>query len=200
MLPSPRLTGETGAGLHLSWRQGWIKGMLLRPIWRIRGLLGGAQVEIGKRFSLQGSLIFSGPGTVRIGDDVTVAMVVTPFTHSREAVIEIGDRCFVNGTRFGCSRSIRVGSDCILADVRIMDTDFHPVSKRRSGPGLKIGVAPIEIGNNVWVAAGAAILKGVKIGDNSVVAFGSVLVKSVPANRIVGGNPAVDIAPVPELH
>jgi acetyltransferase-like isoleucine patch superfamily enzyme len=196
-LPSPGYPADTPPGLHLSWRMGWVKGICYRPIWKIKQWMGGPTLVIGKRFSLQGSLICRGPGTVRIGDDVTVAMVCTPFTHDPSAVIEIGHRCFLNGTRFGCARSIRVGDECILADARIMDTDFHPVAKKRVGNGVKIGVAPIEIGRNVWIAASAAILKGVRIGENSVIAFGAVIVKDVPANRIVGGNPAVDIAAVP---
>ncbi len=37
----------------------------------------------------------------------------------------------------------------------------------------------------------ATILKGVTIGENSVVAAGAVVTKSVPANVVVAGNPAV---------
>jgi acetyltransferase-like isoleucine patch superfamily enzyme len=39
----------------------------------------------------------------------------------------------------------------------------------------------------------ATILKGVTIGENSVVAAGAVVTKSVPANVVVAGNPAVVI-------
>ena len=32
---------------------------------------------------------------------------------------------------------IEIGADCILADVRIMDTDFHAVHKRRNERGMR---------------------------------------------------------------
>lgn len=46
------------------------------------------------------------------------------------------------------------------------------------------------IERNVWIATGAIIIGGVTIGENSVVAAGSVVTKDVPANTLVGGNPA----------
>ena len=49
---------------------------------------------------------------------------------------------------------------------------------------------PVRIGRNVWIGAGATILKGVTIGENSVVAAGAVVTKSVEPNTIVAGNPA----------
>ena len=48
----------------------------------------------------------------------------------------------------------------------------------------------INIGNNVWIGAGAIILPGVSLGDNSVVGAGSVVTKSVPSYSLVVGNPA----------
>tara|TARA_R110000868_G_scaffold90110_1_gene250379 strand:+ start:15366 stop:15905 length:540 start_codon:yes stop_codon:yes gene_type:complete len=48
----------------------------------------------------------------------------------------------------------------------------------------------IVIGNNVFIGMNVILMPGVKIGDNVVVAAGSVVTKSVPANTIVGGNPA----------
>jgi acetyltransferase-like isoleucine patch superfamily enzyme len=46
------------------------------------------------------------------------------------------------------------------------------------------------IEKGVWIAAGAIISGGVTVGEHSVVAAGSVVTKDVPANSLVGGNPA----------
>jgi acetyltransferase-like isoleucine patch superfamily enzyme len=140
-----------------------------------------------------------GPGEVAFGDDVVVASHATPFTNTPEARIEIGDRAFVNGTRFSCSLSIRIGSDAVLGDVRIQDTDHHPLSRRRNVDlSLEPAVRPIVIADNVWIGGGAGVLKGVTIGPNAVVGFGAVVTKDVPANRVFAGNPARDIGPVPD--
>ena len=79
-----------------------------------------------------------------------------------------------------------------------MDSDFHLTHKRRmqvQSPGVSI---PVHIGKNVWLGAGSAILKGVEVGDHSVIAFGAVVVRSAPSGRILGGNPARDLGPVPD--
>nr|WP_274379079.1 hypothetical protein [Streptococcus sp. S784/96/1] len=46
------------------------------------------------------------------------------------------------------------------------------------------------IGRKVWVGEGVKIMPGVTIGDNALLASGAVVTKDVPANAIVGGNPA----------
>lgn len=199
VLPQPQHPQYPRSGLNLGWRLGWLKGMAWRPYWKLMHALGrGPRVVIGKRFSLGGKLTFSGAGTVVFGDDVIVGAHTTPFTGGPQSVIKVGHRTFLNGTRFGCSKSIEIGNDCILADARLMDTDFHAVHKRRNEFGMPPEEKPIRIGNNVWVSAGSAVLKGVEIGDNSLVAFGAVVVKSLAADRIYGGNPAKDLGPVPE--
>lgn len=152
----------------------------------------------GKRFRVRGKLIIKGPGKVVMGDDVVCDDRVTPYTHSREAVIRIGDRVFLNGTRFGSAQSITVGSGCILADCRIMDTDFHSLSKDRRSDEAPVIVEPVHISDNVWVGGQAAILKGVTIGKNSVVGFGAVIVSNVPENVVAAGNPGKIIKNIPE--
>ena len=196
-LPVPVVQAPRRRGRR--WIVGWLRGWARRPLWRLRALTGGPRIRIGRRFSLQGRLTLRGPGEVVIGDDVVVASHTTPWTNTAEARIEIGDRAYVNGTRFSCARSIRVGRDAILGDARISDTDHHPVSRRRtSDRSLEPAVAPITIAENVWIGGGAAVLKGVSIGPNSVVGFGAVVTGDVGPDRVAVGNPARDAGPVPD--
>ncbi|HJE15263.1 MAG TPA: sugar O-acetyltransferase [Lapidilactobacillus dextrinicus] len=63
----------------------------------------------------------------------------------------------------------------IVADIRIEDLEFG---------------SPIVVEDNVWIGGSAVILPGVTIGKNAIVGAGAVVTKDVPANSIVGGNPA----------
>jgi acetyltransferase-like isoleucine patch superfamily enzyme len=152
--------------------------------------LRGARVRAGRNFRVEGRLTIRGPGTVIFGDDVVIGMHVTPWTYSSDAVIRIGDRCFVNGARFGCAEAIDVGADGLLGECHLMDTNFHSTARDRRSPLARPRVAPIRIGANVWIAAQAGILPGTIIGPNSVVGFGSVCAGEYPSDSIIAGNPA----------
>jgi acetyltransferase-like isoleucine patch superfamily enzyme len=168
--------------------------------YKLKYTVGNKNVQIGKRLKVRAKLSIKGPGKVIIGDDVYIdgtSHAVTPWTNNKEAEIIIGNNVFVNGARFGCSKRIEVGHHCILADCRILDTDFHSTNPLKRNDPEFIESAPIKIGNNVWIALGGVILKGVTIGDNSTVAAQSVVHNNVEANAIYAGNPAVLIKRLP---
>jgi acetyltransferase-like isoleucine patch superfamily enzyme len=190
ILPRPQHPQYLGPGLHLGWRFGWMRGWMVRPLWKIRELFGGSRVRVGQRFCLMGKLIARGSGEVVLGDDCIVADACTLTTRAKEAKILIGSRTFLNGTRFDSAIAIEVGDDCILADARIFDHDFHTAAPPASNK--------IKIANNVWIAAGAAVLCAVEIGEDSVVGFGSIVSNTIPAGKIAAGNPAVVVGNVPE--
>ena len=106
------------------------------------------------------------------------------------AEIKIGAGSRINGVYIHAQKSIRIGSDCMIASgVNIMDSDGHRVHcndrlHKRDTP------VEIEIGNNVWIGLNAIILKGTKIGDNSVVGAGAIVKGNFPPNSIIVGNPA----------
>ena len=167
--------------------------MLKGRYWRLRCFCFNRRVRIGKGFKVIGSFVPRGPGHLFLGENVLSdggPHAVTPFTHTPQAVIRIGNNVFLNGTRFGCSELIDVGDDCMLADCRILDTDMHSIWPNRRSREARIATAPVRLHRNVWVGAAAIILKGVTIGENSVVGAGAVVCQDVPPNVVVAGNPA----------
>lgn len=163
--------------------------------YRVKFLLFGQRVIIGRLFQVTGPLRIRGPGTVIFGDECAVVSSrlapTTPYTQNAEAVIRFGNRVLLTGTRFSCECRIDVGDYAGLSDARIMDTDFHALETHGQPRYNTRGASkPIVIGANAWVGAGAMILKGVRIGENSVVGAGSVVTNNVPPNAVVFGNPA----------
>lgn len=76
-------------------------------------------------------------------------------------------------------------------------TAAHPTLPELREKGLQYN-APVHIGSNCWIGAGAIILPGVTIGDNSVIGAGSVVTKDVPANVVAVGNPCRVLRPIGE--
>lgn len=178
-------------------RFGWaLARSLSRGIYyKLKFRILGRRVVIGRYFQVVGKLDIRGPGTVIFGDRCSVYSTrlspTTPFTHSPDAVIRFGDRVRLTGTRLGCSERIEVGDWTGLADCRIMDSDFHALEVYDQPRHQTRGTSkPVIIGRNVWVGAGAMVLKGVRVGDHSVVAAGAVVAKPVPPCAVVFGNPA----------
>ncbi|MBL0104576.1 MAG: acyltransferase [Bacteroidetes bacterium] len=99
----------------------------------------------------------------------------------------IGDGSIINGSRISAKKQIVIGKHCSIApEVLIMDSDFHEVGNFKQESSAR----PVIIGDHVWIATKAVILKGVTIGDHAVIAAGAIVTKDVPAYTVVGGNPA----------
>jgi acetyltransferase-like isoleucine patch superfamily enzyme len=101
--------------------------------------------------------------------------------------LEIGDETLINqGTTIASHRSVRIGAHCLIGEfVAIHDSGFHAVA-----PGEQVNVAPVHIGDNVWIGHRAVILPGVSIGDHAVIGAGSVVTSSVPPRQVAAGCPA----------
>ncbi|MFC7370242.1 maltose acetyltransferase domain-containing protein [Fictibacillus iocasae] len=84
---------------------------------------------------------------------------------------------------------ITFGDNVLLAPGVHIYTASHPTNPIERAAGPEFG-KPVTVGNNVWIGGRAVINPGVNIGDNAIIASGAVVVKDVPANAVVGGNPA----------
>lgn len=81
---------------------------------------------------------------------------------------------------------VSIGANTVISQKTYLCASTHDYTKRDFPLVLK----PIQIGNGVWIAAGAFIGPQVRIGDYAVIAACAVVIKNVDANTIVGGNPA----------
>lgn len=162
--------------------------------YRTKYVISRKRFQCGSNFRVRDKFDVSGPGSVRIGDNVLIEggpfNINSLYTFSPEAEISIGAHCYLNGVRVSCRTKVDIGNWCIFADARITDTDQHSVFPNRWDPGVRIESEPVVIEDNVWVCLAALILKGVRIGRNSVVAAGAVVSRDVPENCVVAGNPA----------
>jgi acetyltransferase-like isoleucine patch superfamily enzyme len=145
--------------------------------------------RVGALTRTLGKPIINTKGEIIIGDNVALWSIFerTKLLVRRGASLKIGTDCRINGAHIGVSNSVIIGNSVRIAPYSlILDNDFHDLQNRRK-EGKN---APIIIGNNVWIATRATILKGVKIGDGAIVATGAVVTKDVPPYCVVAGVPA----------
>ena len=71
---------------------------------------------------------------------------------------------------------------------RMLPSQRHPILPELREKGYQYN-APVHIGKNCWIGAGAVILPGITIGDNTVVGAGSVVTKDLPDGVVAVGNP-----------
>jgi acetyltransferase-like isoleucine patch superfamily enzyme len=191
--PSPfrRVLAEPGHAIRVGLAI--LKGHFYKIYWPLRG----RRFQAGRNFRVFGSLVVRGPGRVIFGDDVRVIQRTTPFTHSPDAVITVGNRVDLVAVRFGCMDRISIGNLSQVSECRIMDTDFHSIAVNRRDPSAPVRTAPITVGENVWIAPETALMPGTSVGDNSVIAFGAICSGAVPPTVIMVGNPARVAGKVP---
>jgi acetyltransferase-like isoleucine patch superfamily enzyme len=103
--------------------------------------------------------------------------------------LRLARNVFVNhGCTLNDMGGISIGERTMLGPNVSLLTSGHPtaVADRQAG----ITVAPIAIGSDVWIGAGATVLGGVTVGDGSVVGAGAVVTRDVEPATLVAGVPA----------
>ena len=92
---------------------------------------------------------------------------------------------------------IYVGDNTMFGPNVTVATAGHPINAKLREKGYQYN-APVSIGRNCWIGAGALIMPGVTIGDNVVIGAGSVVTKDIPSNVVAVGNPCRVLRPVNE--
>jgi maltose O-acetyltransferase len=116
--------------------------------------------------------------------------VVPPLRADYGRHIHVGDATFIN---YDCvmldAADITIGSRCQIAPRVTLTTSTHPLDPAARAAGWE-SAAPIDIGDNVWLAAGVIVLPGVRIGDDSVIGAGATVTQDIPAGVLALGTPA----------
>lgn len=85
---------------------------------------------------------------------------------------------------------IEIGDNTMIAaHCYLIDSDHGTVAGKSMLEQEDI-VGKVEIGSDVWLAAGVKILRGSKIGKGSVVGANAVVKSNIPENGIAVGVPA----------
>lgn len=141
------------------------------------------------RFRNRGFLFPGRNAEIHVGDNVLLERGVR-LSLGDNAKMYIGDNTYLgDGTSVLAVQEVRIGTGCAVSwHVVIMDTSSHPVGQE--GEEIKTKIAPVIIGDHVWIGSRAVILKGVKVGAGAIIANNAVVTKDVPPKCMVAGNPA----------
>lgn len=183
---------------------------------RIRGLLKfRKQVFVGIRVKVSGKKFLD------LGKFVILGNFVSVECYSRKGLI-IGDSVSIDDYAIlKCSGSIReigegiqigprtsigirnylhggggitIGTDCLFGpDVQLISSNHNFLETAQTIRSQRDTGSAIEIGDDVWIGAGAIVLAGVSIGSGAIVGAGSVVTKNVASRAIVAGIPATYI-------
>lgn len=145
--------------------------------------------KVGKMVFTKGRPQIKNKGTLIIGNYNSFWSNISDTRLSAQpgGYLQIGDYNYINGAIISASARVILGNNIKIGpQTMIMDSDFHDIYDHN-----KEGVsAEIIIDDNVWIGAKCTILKGVHIGEGAVIGVGSIVTKDVPANAIIGCEPA----------
>ena len=132
---------------------------------------------------------------------------ISKIKYLREQGANIG-----NGTRLNCSTGafgtepylVTVGNNCLFAgEIHIITHDggVAVLNNLHYFNGKKMDkIAPVNIGNNVYIGYGAMIMPGVTIGNNVLIGAGAIVTKDIPDNSVAVGVPAKCVKTIDEYY
>jgi acetyltransferase-like isoleucine patch superfamily enzyme len=148
-------------------------------------------VRIGRRCWIRRIHVPRNPWDIVISDGVALddyVVLLTTGSRGNAPRLVIDKGCYVNRfTMFDASESIEVGRNCLIGPFCYITDHDHGTKVRDLIATQPLSSSPVRIGNNVWIGAGAIILKGVTIGNDAIVGAGAIVTRDVCSGETVTG-------------
>jgi acetyltransferase-like isoleucine patch superfamily enzyme len=151
-------------------------------------------VRVGRRCWIRRIQVPRNPWHIVIGDNVALddhVVLLALGPRSKSARLVIGGGTYVNRfTMFDASERIEVGQNCMIGPFCYLTDHDHGTASSALISEQPLNSSAVRIGDNVWIGAGATILKGVTVGTNAVIGAGAVVTRDIPVGETVVGVPA----------
>lgn len=155
---------------------------------RLRGVRAGAKCAAGSRLHLRNARGITLGARVEIEHDVYLKLVTA------EARLRVGDFAFIGaGCEIDVAASVSIGAHTLLAPGVFITDHAHNFARAKRLDEQGSRIAPVAVGDDVWLGAKCVVLAGVTIGDGAIVGAGAVVTKDVAPCAIVAGVPAREI-------
>jgi acetyltransferase-like isoleucine patch superfamily enzyme len=140
-------------------------------------------VKLGKGVKLSKFINLYG---CEIGDDTKIGAFVEIQKNA-----SVGRQCKISSHTFICE-GVTIEDNVFIGHGVMFINDIYPRAtangQLQTEADWKVDRTVVK--NGASIGTGATILANVTVGENAIVGAGSVVTKDVPANCIVGGNPA----------
>lgn len=120
----------------------------------------------------------------RIGDKTRLICKVESFG-SEPYLVSVGENCLIAA---GVQFFTHDGGVKVLSDLGYFGSERMDI------------IAPVTVGNNVYIGTGACVMPGVTIGDNVVIGAHAVVTKDIPSGSLAVGVPARVIKTIEQYY
>ncbi|MBW4650170.1 MAG: hormogonium polysaccharide biosynthesis acetyltransferase HpsU [Kastovskya adunca ATA6-11-RM4] len=121
------------------------------------------------------------------GAKIGIGVIIRPtsrFTYPWK--VQIGDYCWIgDDTVFYSLEQISLGNHCVVSQKSYLCTGSHNIQD----PVFSLVVAPITLGNGVWIATDCFVAPGVRIGSNAIIGARSSVFSTIPPAQVCWGTP-----------
>lgn len=132
---------------------------------------------------------FGGVGVIDCQGGIELLNYAAVMTATKQATLELGQNVFINrNVIIACRKHIAIGAGTVIGpNVVIYDHDhrFDVNGRVKENAPNPYKEGDVIIGKNVWLGAGAIILRGTTIGDGSIIAAGAVVKGNIPEGVLV---------------